>query len=82
MPEMVQPFKDGAFSMAIENQVPIVPISLLDNYKAMPTTLLSWHRLRVIVHAPIATIGKTKADVESLKKQVYDTIQPTLNKHK
>jgi 1-acyl-sn-glycerol-3-phosphate acyltransferase len=82
IPNMVQPFKDGAFSMAIENQVPIVPISLLDNYKAMPNMLLSWHRLRVIVHKPIETVGKTKADIEALKKQLYDTIQPTLDKYR
>lgn len=81
-PKMVQPFKDGAFSMAIENQVPIVPISLIDNYKAMPEILFNWHKLRVIVHTPIETIGKTKADIETLKKQVYDTIQPTLMKYK
>lgn len=81
-PEMIQPFKDGAFSMAIENQVPIVPISLLDNYKVMPETLFRWHKIRVIVHKPIETIGKTKADIEDLKKQVYDVIQPTLNKYR
>lgn len=82
IPAMVQPFKDGAFSMAIENQVPIVPISLLDNYKAMPNIRIFWHPLRVIVHAPIETLGRTKADIEILKKQVYDTIQPALNKYK
>jgi 1-acyl-sn-glycerol-3-phosphate acyltransferase len=81
-PEMVQPFKDGAFSMAIENQVPLVPISLLDNYKAMPEILFKWHKLRVIIHAPIETKGKTKADINDLKKEVYDIIQPTLNKYK
>ncbi len=81
-PEMVQPFKDGAFSMAIENQVPIVPISLLDNYKMMPDVLIKWHKLRVIVHKPIETTGMTKADMDALKKQVYDVIQPTLNKYK
>ena len=79
IPEMVQPFKDGAFSMAVENQVPIVPISLLDNYKAMPEILFKWHKLRVIIHTPIETTGKTKADIEALKQQVYDTIQPMLN---
>lgn len=79
-PEMIQPFKDGAFSMAIENQVPIVPITLLDNYKVMPETLFKWHKIRVIVHKPIETTGKTKADIDDLKKQVYDVIQPTLNK--
>lgn len=79
-PEMIQPFKDGAFSMAIENQVPIVPISLLDNYKVMPATLFKWHKIRVIVHKPIETTGMIKTDIENLKKQVYDVIQPTLNK--
>ncbi len=79
-PEMIQPFKDGAFSMAIENQVPIVPISLLDNYKVMPETLFKWHKIRVIVHKPIETTGMIKADIEDLKKQVYGVIQPTLNK--
>jgi 1-acyl-sn-glycerol-3-phosphate acyltransferase len=48
----------------------------------MPNTLISWHQLRVIIHTPIETLGKTKADIEVLKKQVYDTIQPTLNKYK
>lgn len=81
-PEMIQPFKDGAFSMAIENQVPIVPISLLDNYKVMPTTLFKWHKIRVIVHKPIETTGMVKADIEGLKKQVYEVIQPALNKYR
>lgn len=81
-PQMVQPFKDGAFSMAIENQVPIVPISLVDNYKVMPEVRMIWHPIRVIFHAPIETKGKTKKDIEDLKKQVYEVIQPTLDKYR
>ncbi len=81
-PQMVQPFKDGAFSMAIENQVPLVPISLVDNYKVMPEILLWPHRLRVIFHAPIETKGLTKKDIETLRKQVYEVIQGTLDKYK
>jgi len=81
-PEMVQPFKDGAFSMAIENQVPIVPISLVDNYKIMPEIRISWHPVRVFFHQPIETKGMTKDDIEPLKKKVYDIIQTTLNTHK
>ena len=68
--------------MAIENQVPLVPISLLDNYKVMPDIRMSWHPVRVIFHTPIDTKGKTKADIEALKKQVYEVIQPTLDKYK
>ncbi|WP_337041879.1 lysophospholipid acyltransferase family protein [Emticicia sp. 17c] len=80
-PQMVQPFKDGAFSMAIENQVPIVPISLVDNYKIMPNIRMSWHPLRVIFHTPIETTGMTKDNLAALKQQVYEVIQPTLNKY-
>ncbi|WP_340233174.1 lysophospholipid acyltransferase family protein [Emticicia soli] len=81
-PQMVQPFKDGAFSMAVENQVPIVPISLVDNYKVMPEIRMVWHPIRVIFHAPIETKGKTKKDIEDLKRQVYEVIQPTLDKYR
>lgn len=81
IPEMVQPFKDGAFIMAIENEVPIVPISLLDNYKMMPDILFHWHPLRVIVHRPIDTKGKTKDDMPDLKRQVYEAIQPHLHQY-
>lgn len=78
-PNMHLPFKDGAFMMAIEKQVPILPISLLNNYEIMPQVLLKPDTLRAIIHKPIETKGMTKEDIEVLKKQVYDTIQPALN---
>jgi 1-acyl-sn-glycerol-3-phosphate acyltransferase len=79
-PKLHLPLKDGAFSMAIENQVPIVPISLLDNYKVMPDILMRWHPIRVVVHQPIETEGKTKADIESLKKAFIEVVQKSLEK--
>ncbi|WP_259015413.1 lysophospholipid acyltransferase family protein [Emticicia fluvialis] len=81
-PQMVQPFKDGAFSMAIENQVPLVPVSLVDNYKVMPEILMWPHQIRVVFHAPIDTTGLTKKDLYDLKTQVYGVIQGTLDKYK
>jgi 1-acyl-sn-glycerol-3-phosphate acyltransferase len=47
----------------------------------MPDVRMSWHPVRVIFHTPIETKGKTKNDLEDLKKQVYDVIQPTLYKY-
>ncbi|MGL4629643.1 MAG: lysophospholipid acyltransferase family protein [Leadbetterella sp.] len=78
-PEMVQPFKDGAFSLAIESQVPIVPISFLNLYKILPSYFLKWGIPEIIVNEPISTIGKTKEDIETLKNQVYQIIQNQLN---
>ncbi|UBM57398.1 1-acyl-sn-glycerol-3-phosphate acyltransferase [Marinilongibacter aquaticus] len=76
IPKMLCPFKDGAFVMAIENQVPIVPISLLNMYKINnPDTRLKWGKPRVIFNEPISTVGLTKEDVPRLKEKVYDIIQ-------
>jgi 1-acyl-sn-glycerol-3-phosphate acyltransferase len=80
-PNMHLPFKDGAFMMAIEKQVSILPVSLLNNYKLMPEVLLKPGTLQAIIHQPIETKGMTKEDIEFLKKQVYDVIQPTLNEY-
>lgn len=79
IPEMLQPFKDGAFLMAIQNQVPIVPITFVNLYKIMPETMLLGGTPEIVIHAPIETKGKTKDDVESLKAEVYQVIQGTIN---
>lgn len=70
-------FKDGAFRMAIENQVPIVPMTILGADKAFPddgTLLLYPTRVRVIYHDPIDTSGMTVDDAPALKRQVYAII--------
>jgi len=61
-PQMAR-FKNGPFRLAIEKQVPIVPISFLDNWLLLPDDFrrsvgrpgLS----RVIIHEPIETKGMT-----------------------
>jgi 1-acyl-sn-glycerol-3-phosphate acyltransferase len=78
IPKMKQPFKDGAFSMAIEAKVPIVPITLVNLHKIMPATKILWGIPKVVVHAPVATDGK---NVEDLKLEVYNIIQNTIDKH-
>lgn len=80
IPKMNLPFKDGAFIMAIENQVPIVPISFLNLYDIMPDILVKWHLPKVVFHQAIETKGMTKDHIEDLKKQVYDVIQGELDR--
>lgn len=80
IPQMAYPFKDGAFLMAIENKVPIVPITFLNNYKIMPGVKLNWGTPEVVIHAPISTENKTKGDIDSLKEEVFQIIQNTLDK--
>ncbi len=79
-PKMAE-FKEGAFRMAIESQVEIIPVSLPDNWKMMP--LLAWKKLRfckqkVIFHAPISTQNLTNKDIKNISQQCFETIQKTL----
>jgi 1-acyl-sn-glycerol-3-phosphate acyltransferase len=76
-------FKDGAFRIAIEKQIPIVPVTIPYNWIILPPDefLLRWHPLKVVFHEPVATTGLTLNDTETLKKQVFDIIDGELRRH-
>jgi 1-acyl-sn-glycerol-3-phosphate acyltransferase len=76
-------FKDGAFRLAIEKQVPIVPVTIPYNWIILPDDgklLLHWHRNMVIFHDPIETSSLQMEDMEQLKKQVYEIIDSELQR--
>ena len=82
-PEM-GPFRDGAFRLAVEKQIPLVPITFPYNWIILPenlNTLVNWHKAKVIFHEPIETKGLTKEDIPALKQQVYDVIDNELKSH-
>ncbi len=81
------PFKSGAFRLAIQNQIPVIPITFLDNWKLFPDSnenrfLVCPGLSRIIIHKAIPTIGMTDSDVSSLKQEVYSIIETTLIKNK
>lgn len=69
-------FKDGAFRLAIDHQVPIIPVTFHDNKKRMPYTFFkgSPGRMRVKVHEFIPTMGKCQTDKKQLREEVRDVI--------
>jgi 1-acyl-sn-glycerol-3-phosphate acyltransferase len=74
-------FKEGAFRLAIETQVPILPITIIGNWIALPDQgKLRFRPARIIqyVHAPIDTKGMTLDDVDGLKQKVYSIIERKL----
>lgn len=79
IPKMHQPFKDGPFVMALENGVPIVPITFKNLNDIMPKSTVKSGRPHVIFHEAIETKGLTKADIPQLKEKVYNTIQGELD---
>lgn len=76
-------FKDGAFRMAIEKQIPIVPVTIPHNWIILPPDefLLHWHPMKVIFHEPITTKGMTLNQLDALKSQVFETIHAELKRH-
>ena len=81
MPKMSLPLKDGGFAIAIQQQIPVVPISLLNNYQVMPDGkfLIYPQAIRAIVHQPIETTGMKSGDVEDLKMRFYNVVQGALD---
>lgn len=74
-------FKNGAFILAIEHQIPIVPISFYDNKKHFSYTFFSGSpgKLRVKFHKPIETTNmRVSEDKNKLKKKVYDLLYEDL----
>jgi 1-acyl-sn-glycerol-3-phosphate acyltransferase len=75
-------FKDGAFRIAIEKQIAIVPVTIPYNWIILPPDqfLLRWHPLKVVVHEPIETTDLTVNDIDSLKQRLFTIIDEELNR--
>jgi len=78
-------FKDGPFRIAIEKQLPVVPVTMPYNQHFLPDLdgklKVRWHPLKIVVHEPIETKGLTLEDLPQLKEQVSRIIQTELEKH-
>lgn len=73
-------FKDGAFRLAIDHQLPIVPMTFGDNKERLSYTFFSGSPglMRVKVHTFIETEGKVMADKNNLKDQSWNVIHTQL----
>jgi 1-acyl-sn-glycerol-3-phosphate acyltransferase len=74
-------YKEGAFKAAIELNVPIIPVTIPTNWKVLPDGdwLLKGNRIKLIVHNPIDTTHMALEDVSTLKEEVRNLIQDTID---
>lgn len=81
-PEMV-PFKDGAFRLAIEKQIPLVPVTIPYNWIILPSDqfLVRWGKVKVIFHKPIETRGMTMLEIGRLRDHVFHILEDELEKY-
>jgi 1-acyl-sn-glycerol-3-phosphate acyltransferase len=70
------PFKDGAFKIAIESGVPILPIAVAGTRYCMAKGSFAFRRAhaKARVLAPIPTTGLTSADIPALRDRTRDLI--------
>jgi 1-acyl-sn-glycerol-3-phosphate acyltransferase len=72
----VMRFKGGIFLLAIENQWPVVPVSVIGSRIVMPKgrLMVCPADVEVVVHPPVPTTGLTREDARSLAKQVQEIV--------
>jgi len=75
------PFKNGAFRLAIEHQIPIIPMTFYDVKKRFSWKFFSgWPgKLRVKIHPFIETKGLTLDNLDATKKKAFDIIHEELS---
>ena len=81
--EILAPFYNGAFSLAIQAQKPILPVILLDHRKLQPihTFLLKPGKVRVRFLDPEPVAGLSNADLPWLKEQVFNRMKEAIIRH-
>jgi 1-acyl-sn-glycerol-3-phosphate acyltransferase len=75
--DLVCEFKNGAFRLAIEHQIPIVPMTFADNLKRLPYAFLaggSPGKMRVTIHKTIETSGLNLSHRNNIKDQTRSLI--------
>ncbi len=75
-------FKDGAFRLAINHQIPVVPLSFLDNKRRWSYTFFSGGpgKMRAVIHTFLETKGMTIEDTKKLNEDARNVILTELQK--
>ena len=75
-------FKKGAFLLADELQLPVIPLTINGSFDILPRTrglsCVKWHPLRLTMHEPIYPIGQGQENIEATKKQAYDSVMSAI----
>lgn len=75
-------FRRGAFMLADELQLPVVPLTINGSFNAKPRQRdvywVFWHPLRLTIHAPIPPIGQGTENIQHTEQQSYEVIMQAL----
>ena len=75
-------FKKGAFALADELQLPVIPLTINGSFNIMPRMrdlkFVHWHRLSLTIHEPIYPVGQGPENIEATRNQAYDSVMSAL----
>ena len=75
-------FKKGAFALADELQLPIVPLTINGSFDIMPRMrdgkFINWHRLSLTIHQPVYPVGQGPENIQAVMVQSYDSVMSAL----
>jgi len=80
-PPALGPYKEGAFKIAIEKQIPIVPVTIPFNWLILPDDgkwLGKPNIAMAIFHQPIITEGMSEANLPELMEKTRSVIEAEL----
>ena len=74
-------FKKGAYIIATQMQLPIVPITLNGPFDVLKRDSMTLHlgkKMEIIIHEPISTSGLDESNIPELIEESYQTIKASL----
>lgn len=76
-------FRRGAFALADELQLPVVPLTINGSFDILPRQrgvgFVEWHRLTLTIHQPIMPAGQGADNIHALLTQSYDAVMSALD---
>ncbi|MCD7972047.1 MAG: 1-acyl-sn-glycerol-3-phosphate acyltransferase [Candidatus Azobacteroides sp.] len=78
----MHPFKKGAFQLALDLELPIVPLTINGSYRILKkdSILLSPGKMTLTIHNPIPTTGMTAENMPALMERTWHIIDEGLDK--
>lgn len=81
----MQPFKRGAFRLADELQLPLLPVTINGSFEVLPRSrgfnFVEWHPLSLTIHAPIPPRGQGTEAEHTAMQEAFEVIHSALETH-
>ena len=84
-PPVLHDFKNGPFRLAIEQQVPVIPVSIINAWEIMWDDGKKYGSrpgiCNICIHQPVETVGMDILGADALKDRVYNIISKRINEN-